>query len=251
VRKTKPRISTFILILAIFSWCFTGSAQSAGPSPRFNVGCFDDSTSGIDSGGKFVEYKPSVSANFYGKKATIRTYLNEVLTSTLRISRDSKSFSRLERFDLKVKIYRSQVSLGKNEFKFVFRDSKNKGSTWICETQLYEGSFGKELSVGSGGGGTYSSGISGCQLNGKKLYGSVYFTDSSYLADFSVFVANSSYLADLRVYLTSSSYLANSCGIWYPTNSSYLADFSVYLTTSSYLADFTIYQTQSSYLAGT
>lgn len=229
---------------------FAAKVQSAGPSPKFNVGCFDYETSGIDSGGKYIEYKPSITANFYGKTATIKTYLNNTLTNTLKISRSSSTFSRVETFDLSVKIYRSQVSLGKNEFKFVFRDSQKRGSTWICETQLYEGSFGKEITGGSSGGGVFGSGISGCQLNGKKLYGSVYFTNSSYLADFSVFVTTSSYLADLKVYLISSPYLANSCGIWYPTSSSYLADFSVYITNSSYLADFSIYQTSSSYLAG-
>jgi hypothetical protein len=231
---------------------FVPSADGAGPAPKFIVGCFDSSVTGIDSGGRYIEYQPSVSANFFGKKATISTYINNNLSNTLKFSRNSSSFARTEFFDLKVKIYRDQIDLGKNQFKFTFRDSKNRGSTWICETQLYESSFGRDLlSNSAGSGGVFGSKLSGCRFNGKKLYGSVYFAKSSYLADFAIYIASSSYLADLKVYLTDSSYLATSCGLWYPTTSSYLADFSVYITDSSYLADFSVYQTSSSFQAGT
>jgi Family of unknown function (DUF6150) len=252
VNLKKRSMVSLLLTFLLLNSSLIESAESAGPSPKFNVGCFDYSTTGIDSGGRYIEYQPSVTANFYGKKATINTYLNDTLTNTLKFSRNSSSYSRIEKFELKVKIYRDQVNLGKNEFKLIFRDSQNRSQTWRCQTEFYESSFGKELLSGSaGGGGVFGSKISGCRLNGKKLYGSVYFTNSAYLADFSIYITNSSYLADLKVYLTNSSYLATSCGLWYPTNSSYLADFSVYITNSSYLADFSVYQTTSSYLAGT
>ena len=105
-------------------------------------------------------------------------------------------------------------------------------------------------SYGGGGGGGSSANWLGCYFKGKKMWGSVYITPYSYLADFSVYQTSASYLADLKVYNTNYSYLASSCGIWYITPYSYLADFSVYLTPYSYLADFSIYSTSYSYLAG-
>jgi len=252
VYRYKRNIIWLLSSVLVLSNFFTGSADGAGPAPKFIVGCFVSSITGSDSGGRYIEYQPSISANFYGKKATIRTYINDNLTNTLKFSRNSSSFSRTERFDLKVKIYRDQIDLGKNEFKLTFRDAQNRGSAWICETQLYESSFGRDLlSNSAGSGGVFGSNLAGCRYNGKKLYGSVYFTKSSYLADFAIYITSSSYLADLKVYLTDSSYLATSCGLWYPTTSSYLADFSVYITNASYLADFSVYQTTSSFLAGT
>jgi hypothetical protein len=252
VNLKKRSIVSLLLTFLLLNSSFIESAESTGPSPKFNVDCFDYSTTGSDSGGRYIEYQPNVTANFYGKKATINTYINDTLANTLKFSRNSSSYSRTEQFELKVKIYRDQVNLGKNEFKFIFRDSQNRSRTWRCVTEFYESSFGKEqLSGSAGGGSVFGSEISGCRLNGKRLYGSVYFTNSSYLADFSIYITDSAYLADLKVYLTNSSYLATSCGLWYPTNSSYLADFSVYITNSSYLADFSVFQTTSSYLAGT
>jgi hypothetical protein len=90
-----------------------------------------------------------------------------------------------------------------------------------------------------------------CTFDGKKLYGSVYFTSSSAFADFSVYAASSPAFADLNVYLSSSSAFTSSCGEWYRTSSSAFADFTVYLTSSSAFADFTIYSTSSSAFAGT
>lgn len=240
---------TRILLAAILSGIYVLPAQASGSSPEMTVGCYDSYSTGSDYAGRYIEYVPTVSAKFNGKKASIQTFVNDELVNTLKITRTYSTYSKREYFDIKVRFYKDSSSIGRNEYKLIFKDSKNRRTIWICKVDLYESSFGLGSSSGSSGG--FGSGIYSCQLNGKKLYGSVYIANSSYLADFSVYVTSSSYLADLKVYQTSSSYLANSCGIWYITTSPYLADFSVYLTSSSYLADFTIYLTSSSYLAGT
>jgi hypothetical protein len=234
--------------LLVLSFLFTNvSASSATPKPKFNVGCFDQSSTGSDYSGRYIEYVPTLSANFYGKKASIQVFVNNVQQSTIKYSRNSTSYYNLAFFNASIKFYKDDVVLGKNSFKFIFQDSKKNKSIWTCETTLYESSFGSSNS----GLGSTGSGLYGCSYNGIPLYGSVYFTSSSYSADFSVFVSSSSYSSDLSVYLTSSSYSANSCGLWHPVSSSYSADFTVYLTSSSYSADFSIYRTSSSYSAGT
>jgi hypothetical protein len=235
-----------LLVLVSISVSIT-PAYAATPKPKFNVGCFDQTNTGSDYGGRYIEYVPTLSANFYGKTASIQVFVNNVQQSTIKYSRNTTSYSNLAFFNASVKFYKDDVLLGKNSFKFIFQDSKKNKSIWTCETTLYDSSFG---SSGSGLG-LSSSGLYGCSYNGIPLYGSVYFTSSSYSADFSVYVSSSSYSSDLSVYLTSSSYSANSCGLWYPVNSSYSADFTVYLTSSSYSADFSIYRTSSSYSAGT
>ena len=236
-----------ISIFILFFWSTSISEISATPRPNFNVGCFDQSSTGIDSRGRYIEYVPTLSANFSGKKATIQVFVNNVKQSTIKYSRNITSYSNLAFFNAPVKFYKDDVVLGKNSFKYIFQDSNKNRSIWTCEITLYESSFGSS----SSGIGASSSGLYRCSFNGIPLYGSVYFTSSSYLADFSVYVSSSSFLSDLDVYITSSSYSANSCGLWYPTSSSYLADFTVYLTSSSYLADFSIYLTSSSFSAGT
>lgn len=207
-------LTYLISFVALFNLAFVESASGAGPSPKFNVGCFDYSTTGLDSLGRYIEYQPTVTANFYGKKATIRTYLNEVLTNTLKFSRNSSSYSRVERFDVKARFYEDQVSLGKNEFKFVFRDSRNRGSTWICETELYETSFGRGLS-GSG----FGVNKIGCSYNGIRLYGRVQIVD--YFPDLKVQIVN--YFPDLNVQKTD--YFPTSCGKWQFVD--YFPDFTV------------------------
>jgi hypothetical protein len=230
-----------LISLLILSFSFTNiSASSATPKPKFNVGCFDQSSTGSDYGGRYIQYAPTLSANFYGKTASIQVFVNNVKQSTIKYSRNTTSYASLAFFNASVKFYKDDVLLGKNSFKFIFQDSKKNKSIWTCETTLYDSSFGSS-----------NSGLYGCSYNGIPLYGSVYFTSSSYSADFSVYVSSSSYSSDLSVYLTSSSYSANSCGLWYPVSSSYSADFTVYLTSSSYSADFSIYRTSSSYSAGT
>jgi hypothetical protein len=236
------------IALLILSFSLTNvSATSATPRPKFNVGCFDQTNTGSDYRGRYVEYLPTLTANFYGKTASIQVFVNNVQQSTIKYSRNTTSYTSLAFFNASVKFYKDDVLLGKNSFKFIFQDSKKNKSIWTCETTLYDSSFGSS----SSGLGSSSSGLYGCTYNGIPLYGSVYFTSSSYSADFSVYVSSSSYSSDLSVYLTSSSYSANSCGLWYAVSSSYSADFTVYLTSSSYSADFSIYQTRSSYSAGT
>jgi hypothetical protein len=237
-----------LISLLLLSFSFTNiSATSAAPKLKFNVGCFDQSNTGSDYGGRYIEYVPTLSANFSGKTASIQVFVNNVQQSTIKYSRNTTSYNNLAVFNAPVKFYKDDVVLGKNSFKFIFQDSKKNKSIWTCETTLYDSSFGSS----SSGLGSSSSGLYGCSYNGIPLYGSVYFTSSSYSADFSVYVSSSSYSSDLSVYLTSSSYSANSCGLWYPVSSSYSADFTVYLTNSSYSADFSIYRTSSSYSAGT
>ena len=242
------KMRKLLIISLILSFLYPNVyAASATPRPNFNVGCFDQSNTGIDYGGRYLEYVPTLSANFYGKKASIQIFINNVKRSTIKYSRNTKSYSNLAVFNASVKFYKDDVVLGKNSFKFKFQDSKKNKSIWTCETTLYDSSFGSS----NPGIGSSSSGLYGCSYNGIPLYGNVYFTSSSYSADFSVYVTSSSYSSDLSVYLTSSSYSANSCGLWYPVSSSYSADFTVYLTSSSYSADFSIYRTSSSYSAGT
>ena len=256
------KLRKLLIISLILSFLYPNVyATSATPRPKFNVGCFDQSNTGIDYGGRYLEYVPTLSANFYGKKASIQIFINNVKQSTINYSRNTKSYSNLAVFNASVKFYKDDVVLGKNSFKLKFQDSKKNKSIWTCETTLYDSSFGSSNpgigssnpGIGSSnpGIGSSSSGLYGCSYNGIPLYGNVYFTSSSYSADFSVYVTSSSYSSDLSVYLTSSSYSANSCGLWYPVSSSYSAYFTVYLTSSSYSADFSIYRTSSSYSAGT
>ena len=101
-----------------------------------------------------------------------------------------------------------------------------------------------------GGGSGSSANWLGCYFKGQKMWGSIYITSYSSLADFRVYQTSYSSLADLRVYNTSYSSLASSCGIWYITSYASLADFTIYLTSYSSLADFSIYTTSYSSLAG-
>lgn len=209
--KALSYLTTLVILVNVV---FVESASSAGPSPKFSVGCFDYSTTGVDSLGRYIEYQPTVTSKFYGKTATIKTYVNEVLTNTLKFSRKSSSYSRLERFDLKARFYEDQVNLGKNEFKFVFRDSQNRSSVWKCETELYETSFGRSIS---------SSGFGinriGCSYNGIRLYGKVQIVD--YFPDLKVQVVN--YFPDLNVQRTD--FFPTSCGKWQFVD--YFPDFTV------------------------
>lgn len=249
--KLPPRRAPLLIFSLVFLTAFTfdSSASAAYPTPKLVVDCFASKNTGSDYRGDYVEFEPTLGAYYNGKTASIKVYRNSMQTSTVKLSRSTSSYYSMSSFTAPVKFYINEISYGKNTFKYVLQDSKGNKNTWACETTLSESSFNSDSSYG--GSGIFSSGISSCSLNGKRLYGSVYFTSSSYAADFSVYVSSSSYSADLNIYLTSSSYSANSCGLWYPTSSSYSADFTVYLTSSSYSADFSIYRTSSSYSAGT
>lgn len=242
------RKALVLLLVFALSGIHAFSADATTPSPKLVVDCFASKSAGSDYRGEYIEYQPTLGAYFYGRTASIKVYRNNLQTSTVKLSRGTSSYYSFTNFTAPVKFYKDEITYGKNTFKYVLQDSKGNKNTWACETTLSESSFNLDTSYG--GSGIWSSGIYGCSLKGKRLYGSVYFTSSSYAADFSVYVSSSSYSADLNVYLTSSSYSANSCGLWYPTSSSYSADFTVYLTSSSYSADFSIYRTSSSYSAG-
>ena len=75
----------------------------------------------------------------------------------------------------------------------------------------------------------------------EKLYGSIYITEFSGLADFSVYITEFSGLADLSVSIQEFSGLANSPGEWHIEENSGLADFSIYITEFSGLADLIVY----------
>lgn len=242
--RRKLIVSSLILCLS-----FANEAFAAQSSPKFNVGCYDSVSTGYDSGGAFREYKPTISANFVGKSASIKVYLNGVQQSTLKFTRNSSSYNELARFNAPIKIYRNQISLGRNSFKYLFSDSKQNLAAWVCEIDLYESSFGSAPSSPSG----FSKGgfdARNCTFNGKKLYGSVYVTPYSSFADISVYVTPYSSFADLNVYETSYQSFASSCGIWYQTKYSSFADFTIYLTPYESFADFSIYFTPYQSFAG-
>ena len=240
----KRVVVTFALILGLF---FSVATPANGARPNLNVGCFDLIEKGSDSRGRYIEYQPSLSANFVGKKWSIEVYINEVLQYTNKYVRATNSYRSLARFDAPVRFYADEINLGENSFKFILQDSKRNKSIWICNTTLYESSFGS-INPNTG---SFNLKLLGCRYNGQQLFGSVFFTTNSSAADFSVYVKSTSSSADLKVYLASTSSSANSCGKWYPTNDSSFADFIVYVTSSSFLANFSIYVTNSSSSAGT
>ncbi|MDR2652132.1 MAG: hypothetical protein LBC68_07440 [Prevotellaceae bacterium] len=77
--------------------------------------------------------------------------------------------------------------------------------------------------------------ITDCKLNGKKLYGLVFVTETESKADFRVKIITS--IPDLEIKLVSSS-AANSCGLWCFTETESAADFTVKFVESN--EDFTI-----------
>jgi hypothetical protein len=88
--------------------------------------------------------------------------------------------------------------------------------------------------------------LQGCEFNGKKLTGKVYFTDNSNLTDTSTMYigpeprpnlvineTNTSLNAELRVYLNSSGTIifdSGKCGVWQISNSPSGADWVVHIT---------------------
>ncbi|MDR1199059.1 MAG: hypothetical protein LBK94_08645 [Prevotellaceae bacterium] len=77
--------------------------------------------------------------------------------------------------------------------------------------------------------------ITDCKLNGKKLYGHVFITESESSADFRVKTVTS--IPDLEVKQVPST-AANSCGLWSFTDTQSAADFTVKFVESD--EDFTI-----------
>lgn len=125
--------------------------------------------------------------------------------------------------------------------------------TLLPPTGASSGTSSGSLSGGLGGnlgGGSGGRGLLGCYFNGKKLWGSVYFTSSSAFADVTIYFTSSSAFADLNVYSVSSASFASSCGLWYSTSSASFADLTVYVASSSAFADLNVYVTRSAAFAG-
>lgn len=107
-----------------------------------------------------------------------------------------------------------------------------------------------ELPGSSSGSPTTSRGLSGCYFNGKKLWGSVYFTKLESLADVRIYYTNTSLTADLRVMPVSNAFSATSCGLWYVSNYETSTDLKVYVSSVSLFADLEVEVVNSSFLAG-
>jgi hypothetical protein len=95
---------------------------------------------------------------------------------------------------------------------------------------------------------TSPSKLKDCYFKGKKLAGSVYFSNSQYGSDFTIYESSTSIGSDLGVYLYPSNWAGvnprtiATCGQWIAasTSSSLDADFIVYKTSSPASADFVI-----------
>jgi hypothetical protein len=239
-------------------------ATAAGTKPVLNINC-GQIVGGIDENGTYGLFKPDVTVRYYGSPLKVTAFYyptpntpkseagQTIVTFTNKYPSTRFLVSKVD-IERKILEY-SQPQTGYYKILFEAVDTLKRKGSFSCLYKDYYFSTALQgtTSGGLGSGGFNSRGFnkSNCTFNGKKLYGSVYFTSSSVLADFKVYSTNSSILADLSVYFPSSSILASSCGNWYRTSSSILADFTVYLTSSSILADFTIYPTNSSILAGT
>ncbi len=211
-----------LVCILLFSGSLFEAANGVGLAPKLSVGCFDSSSSGVDSLGRYIEYQPTILANFVGKRATIKLFINDLHTQTLKFSRNSSSYTRVEQMNFKVRVYRDRVELGMNEFKFDFQDSKKRGSVWICKTRLYETSFGRESTSSgpsTGSGGTYGRGIDGCTFKGIRLYGRVQIVD--YFPDIKVQAVD--FFPDLNVQKVD--FFPTSCGKWQFVD--YFPDFKV------------------------
>lgn len=244
----------------------TSAVSAAGSKPKLIINC-GQITGGADENGTYGLFKPTISVQYYGKPLKVIAYFypaantpkSEAGQSIWELTGNSSARQfYIDSLSLERKILAfSQKQTGYYRIEFEATDSLKRKGFYTCQYKNYYFNtptvLSPQVGAGSGSSNTSSQGFNktNCTFDGKKLFGSVYFTNSSYSADFSVYIASSSYSADLNVYQTGSAYSAYACGLWYPTNSSYTADFSVYLTNSSYSADFSIYQTASSYSAGT
>lgn len=254
-----------LLISFLVAGIVSSPASAAGSKPKFNISC-GQITGGVDENGTYGLFKPKISVSYYGKPLSVIAYFYETpstpksdagqsiweITGRANSSTYFKSNLELERKILTFNMPQTGY------YKIVFEaiDSLKRKGTYSCtyknyyfDTPVVDPSTGYSNNPSTG----YSNkGLNktSCTFKGKKLYGSVYFTNSSVFADFSVYVTNSSAFSDLNVYLTGSSIFASSCGLWYQTTSSVFADFSVYITNSSAFSDFSIYLTNSSIFAG-
>lgn len=90
-----------------------------------------------------------------------------------------------------------------------------------------------------------------CTFDGIPLYGSVFFTDSTFGYDMSVAPVDSTFLADLQVFAVENSWEADSCGLWHVVDSASQADLIIAIADSELFADFTIAGAESTWEAGT
>ena len=264
----KSLLKIFLLTLLVELIVLIPPSNAAGSKPVLNINC-GQIVGGIDENGTYGLFKPDVTVRYYGSKLNITAYFyrtpktkksetgQTIVTLTSNNSNLRQISSKVD-FERKI-LENSQPQTGYYKILFEAVDGLKRIGSFSCLYKDYyfstplQDSSNSGLGSGSSSGGINSRGFNklNCTFDGQKLYGSVYFTTSSYSADFSVYVSSSSYSSDLQVYLTSSSYSANSCGLWHQTSSSYSADFIVYLTSSSYSSDFSINMTSSSYSAGT
>ena len=265
ILRNKLRIQILVGLLVV-SLIPNSSANAVGTKPKLIINCGQIS-GGVDENGTYGLFKPTISVRFYGKPLKVTAYFYDAPTTPKSeagqsIWELSGSGKRSQFFSEKLNLERKILEYGQKQtgyYRIVFEaiDSVKRKSTYTCLYKDYYFSTpivtSPRVGSGSSGSGLSSRGFDSrnCTFNGKKLYGSVYFTSSSAFADFSVYVSSSSAFADLSVYFTSSSAFASSCGTWYRTSSSAFADFTVYLTSSSSFADFSIYSTSSSAFAGT
>lgn len=260
------KVNGYIALIAIFALLPITGAEAAGTSPKISVNC-GQITGLYDEYGTYGLFKPDVTVKYYGSPLTVTSYFYETAatkksdTGQQIITFTNKAPSSryfVSKVDIQHQVLQfNQPQTGYLKFVIEAVDTLKRKTSFICQYRDYYYSSAIVPNNAGVGGGT-SSGISArgfnraaCTFDGKKLYGSVYFTSSSAFADFSVYAASSSAFADLNVYFSSSSAFTSSCGEWYRTSSSAFADFTVYLTSSSAFADFTIYPTSSSAFAGT
>ena len=236
---------------------FSSPASAAGSKPKFNISC-GQITGGIDENGTYGLFKPKIKVSHYGKPLVVTAFFYDSPSTPKSESgqsiwqltgKSSSSTFFVSNLELERKILTFNMPQT-GYYKIVFEaiDSLKRKGTYSCIYKNYY--FDTPLVDPSTGYSNNGLNKTSCTFKGKKLYGSVYFTNSSAFADFSVYVTNSSVFSDLNVYLTGSSIFASSCGLWYQTTSSVFADFSVYVTNSSAFSDFSIYLANSSIFAG-
>ncbi len=260
------RLNGYFALIAVFALLPIQGADAAGTSPKLSVNC-GQITGFVDQNGTYGLFKPEVSVSYYGSPLTVTSYFYEtaatkksdtgqnIITFTNRAPSTRYFVSKV---DIQHKLLQfSQPQTGYLKLVIEAVDTRKRKASFTC---LYKDYYFDTPNVSSPPLGSSTSqtvrptrGFNkfDCTFDGKKLYGSVYFTSSSAFADFTVYAASSSVFADLSVYFAPSSTFANSCGVWSRTTSSAFADFSVYLTSSSAFADFSIYPTSSSLFAGT
>lgn len=254
----KIYIAKVVLIISLLVvGIFINPASAAGSKPKFNISC-GQITGGVDENGTYGLFKPKISVGYYGKPLSVIAYFYE--TPSIPKSEAGQSIWQITGRTNSSTYYKSNLELERKiltfnmpqtgYYKIVFEaiDSLKRKGTYSC---IYKDYY-FDIPVVDSYSGNSNNGLNktSCTLKGKKLYGSVYFTNNSAFADFSVYLTNISAFSDLNVYLTGSSIFASSCGLWYQTSNSVFADFSVYVTNISAFSDFSIYLTTSSIFAG-